>query len=294
MRRVMRAEANETYWDRRWREAGRDAGCFDDINVYPIRFAEMIMRDRDAEVLELGVGLGRVMKHYHQHGFRMRGIEKSDVALAQLRADCPELDVRAGDVRELPFASNSFDVILAFGVYHNIEKGMDDAVAETARCLKAGGRFCISMRPDNVEMRLNELYWRWHRRRSGASRSGGPQFHKWLVRAREFKRMLARHGLSTDEVHYARNVSLLYRVPILRAKQKDESVRRAQGYRLNVVGRAIDALTMVMPSQRANAIVFIGKKVGVPQEDRAQREVEFVEVKNKALRREREIAPVSP
>jgi len=293
MRRVMRAEANDAYWDRRWREAGRDADTFDDLNVYPIRFAEMVMDDRKAEVLEVGTGLGRVLKHYHQRGFRIAGVERSAVAVQQLREENAELSVVAGDVRALPFASHRFDVVLAFGVYHNIEVGMDDALMETARVLKPGGRFCISMRPDNLEMRLNEWYWGWQRRRRGAG--GGRVFHKWLVTAREFKAMLTRHGLMTEEVHTAQNVSLLYRLPWLRARQADESIKRSQGYRLNAVGRAIDGLSMkLMPGQRANALVFVGSKVAttVPDGDAGRDGEALREVRRAAAMREREVVGI--
>lgn len=270
MRRVMRAESNDAYWDRRWRETGQDADAFDDLSVYPIRYAEAVVQDGDARVLELGCGLGRVLKHYHRRGVSMTGVEKSAVAVAQLRREDASLDVHECDVRALPFADAQFNVVLAFGVYHNLEEGVDEALAETARCLKPGGRFCLSMRPDNLEMWLNEWYWRWRQR--GTDRNAPLRFHKWFVTAREFTAMLATHGLDVDVVHHARNVSLLYRVPLLRARQRDETARRAEGYRLNALGRLIDgATTALMPGQRANALVFIGQKVQSPQRRRERR-----------------------
>lgn len=267
MRRVMRAESNDAYWDRRWREAGRDADQFENLDVYPIRFAEMVMRasGRDARVLEIGVGLGRVMKHYARQGFDVTGIERSGVAVQQLCDEDASLDVQEGDVCALPFADASFDVAMAFGVYHNIEHGMEDALKETARVLKPGGRFCISMRPDNLEMRLNEWYWRRQRKREGQGEAT-PTFHKWLVTSGEFKTMLQDHGLLTDTVHYARNVSILHRMRMLRARQVDETARRSQGYRLNAMGRVVDGLTnWIMPGQRANVLVFIGRKAGTAE-----------------------------
>ncbi len=258
MKRVARTVPNEQYWDRRWREAGRDPDCFEDLSIYPIRYAEMVMNGSSDSVLELGAGLGRVLKHYHRGGRNIVGLERSEVAVCQLKAEDPTLRIAQGDVTNLPYRDEQFDVVLAFGLYHNIEEGMDAALAETARCLREGGRFCISMRPDNIEMRLNEWHWRLCRRGSG---NGHAVFHKWLVGEQEFRRTLDRHGLRTERIHRARNLSLLYRLPFLRAPSEAETQRRARGYALNPLGRALDrGLTWVLPGQFCNVLVYVGLK----------------------------------
>lgn len=261
MRKVLRYENNEAYWNRRWAEAEHDQDRFTDVTIYPIRYAEMVMTDRSLRSLELGAGLGRLLKQYHFSGHHICGLERSAVAVERLKAEHPALDIREGDVRQLPYADAEFDVILAFGLYHNLENGLEEALAETARCLKPGGRFCISMRPDNIEMSWNERYWLWRNRH----RRGQPRvFHKWLVSAAEFTRLIAPFGLRVEQVHYARNVSLLYRVPFLRARAADESERRAAGYRLNAVGRTLDrVLTRYFVTHFSNVVVFIGQKVAV-------------------------------
>lgn len=258
MRKAYRYESNPEYWNRRWREAERDPDSFSDLSIYPIRYAEMVMDDRRLHAAELGAGLGRLLKHYRYTGYDLVGIERSEIAVDVLRAEDPALPIQVGDVRELPYADGEFDIILAFGLYHNIEEGMERALAETARCLKPGGRFCISMRPDNLEMRLNEWYWR----RGGAG-SGPRSFHRWLVAEDEFRQVLARHGLRTDRLYRARNVSLLYRIPWLRERARAEAERRSRGYRLNALGRILDrVLRSLFPSQFCNVIVYLGRKSG--------------------------------
>jgi len=254
MRKVLRREGNDAYWDRRWAETGRDPDDFTDLGIYPIRYAELVMRE-PGRALEIGCGLGRVLKHYHRRGWHIDGVERSEVAVARLREEDASYRVQVADVRSLPFPDGYFDVVLAFGVYHNLEDGLTDALHETARCLRPGGRFCISMRPDNVEMRLNEWYWRLKHR----DRQGPRTFHKWLVGEREFSGMLRDVGLRVEHVHRARNVSLLYRVPWLRASARDETERRGGGYRLNLAGRLLDrALMRWFAKQSCNVAVFIG------------------------------------
>lgn len=266
MRKAMRrSETNATYWDRRWAEAGSDAASFTDLSIYPIRFAEMVMHNPGERALELGCGPGRVVKHYHGLGWQITGIERSQVAVTSILDHDAALDVRVGDATDLELGDGEITVLMAFGLYHNLEHDLEEALAESARVLAAGGRFCISMRPDNIEMRLNERYWRWRNRH----RDAVPHFHKWLVDAPGFAAMLERHGLHTQQLQYARNMSNLYRVPFLRERcgaDAQEQERRAGGYRLNTAGRAIDGLLMRRwPAQFCNALVFIGTKEGSPR-----------------------------
>jgi SAM-dependent methyltransferase len=259
---MRRTETNKNYWDRRWTEADSDADTFADLSIYPIKYAEMVMADPSARVLELGCGLGRVVKHYHQQGRKITGIERSEVAVATLRAEDPTLDVAVGDATRLDLPDGAVDVLLAFGLYHNLEHEMQDALVESARILAPGGRFCVTMRPDNIEMRLNERFWQWRNRH----RTGPLHFHKWLVDEPGFTEMLRRCGLRVEQVHHARNMSILYRLPFLRdrrAAQGEESVRRSAGYRLNPVGRGIDSVLMrFWPARFCNVMVFIGVREG--------------------------------
>jgi SAM-dependent methyltransferase len=92
-------------------------------------------------VLELGASLGRLLKHYHNLGYQICGLERNEPAVRRLRRDDPELDIIQGDVQSLPYEDNEFGVVLAFSLYHNLEDRLHQALSETARCLKAKGRF---------------------------------------------------------------------------------------------------------------------------------------------------------
>ena len=259
MKKVLRHEDNRQYWDRRWSEGGSDPNHFSDLNIYPICYAEMVIGEQDEKVLEIGAGLGRVLKHYHYAGFDISAIERSEVAVNQLLQEDSELKIQAADVCDLPFDHDMFDVVMAFGVYHNLEQGLESALIETARCLKPGGRFCISMRPNNIEMHLNEMYWNWKQR---IDRNGNPSFHKWLVGENEFTKLLENYGLVTTQIHRARNVSILYRIPWLRSRTNNETDRRGKGYKMNLIGRILDAcLVNTLPSQFCNVLVYTGTKM---------------------------------
>ena len=259
MKKVMRYEDNDDYWDRRWAEADRDADQFLDLSVYPIKYAQMVMDDPTHRSVELGTGLGRVAKHYYNAGFNIVGLERSEVAVQRLRSEVPNFNISLGDVRSTPYEDRQFDVVLAFGLYHNIEEGLEEALSETGRILRPGGRFCISMRPNNFEMRFNEWYWAWKQHNQ---HKGERKFHKWLAGKQEFRQTLSHHGLHTQQLYTARNFSLLYRIPCLRSRSSDEAERRSKGYRLNRLGTILDkSLVGLMPSQFCNVLVFVGAKV---------------------------------
>jgi ubiquinone/menaquinone biosynthesis C-methylase UbiE len=260
MRKVFRHESNDDYWDRRWQEASEDRD-FTDMSIYPIAYAEKVVSDPGEAVLEVGCGLGRVVKHYHARGHKISGIERSKVAVDRLHETSPELDIRLASADALPFSDAAFDVLLAFGVFHNIEDGVEQSLAECARVLKPGGRFCISMRPDNMEMRLNERVWR---ARNPQHPSKPPRFHKWLTNPSDFAALLSRNDLRVEQTYFAANMSVLYRIKMLRDKAADagtEANRRSSGYRLNGVGRVLhSAMRAVSPYQTCNVIVFTGRR----------------------------------
>lgn len=98
--------------------------------------------------LELGVGTGRIALPFIQAGYSYTGIDISEPMMDRLRAKLAaepdasgyRYDLRQGDVSALPFADNSFDVVLAVHVLHLV--GDRTAVMrEAGRVLRPGGFF---------------------------------------------------------------------------------------------------------------------------------------------------------
>jgi hypothetical protein len=114
-------------------------------------------------------------------------------------------------------------------------------------------------------MRLNERVWRARNPKRPASQA---RFHKWLTNPSDFAALLSRNGLRVEQTYYASNVSLLYRIKMLRDKAADtgtEANRRSSGYRLNRVGRLLhSAMKAVAPYQTCNVIVFTGRRGDKP------------------------------
>jgi SAM-dependent methyltransferase len=92
-------------------------------------------------VLDVGCGDGQVSRLAARLGAEVIGIDPTwnCVRVAHQRGSASF--ARAG-AAGLPFASNSFDAVVACLVFEHI-RDVDDAIAEVARVLQPGGRFCF-------------------------------------------------------------------------------------------------------------------------------------------------------
>jgi SAM-dependent methyltransferase len=101
------------------------------------------------DVLELGSGAGQCSRWVATQGGRPVGLDLSHRQLQHSRRIDAETDVVVpsvqGTATALPFRDASFDVVFcSFGALQFVAD-LDDAVAETARVLRPGGRFAFSI-----------------------------------------------------------------------------------------------------------------------------------------------------
>ena len=102
--------------------------------------------DRPAapRVLEIGFGAGNNLWFLAEAGFAVSGIEYSATAVAHARARLDGLglavDVRVGDLKELPYADGEFDYVLDRGALtQNLHSDVRVAAAEIHRVLTLNG-----------------------------------------------------------------------------------------------------------------------------------------------------------
>ena len=94
------------------------------------------------KVLDLGAGEGQIARLLEQRGSSVIGADPTfaQIDVAVERAGGPSYAV--GGAHELPFATNSFDAVLACLVFEHIDP-LESAIAEVARVLKPAGRFAL-------------------------------------------------------------------------------------------------------------------------------------------------------
>ncbi len=148
-----RHSGNKDYWKQRWSTIPVD-NAMENTSVYPLKYSELIVSDKNGKILEAGCGNGRILRYYKNRGYDIVGVDFISEAIDKLKEMDPDINVETGNITNLQFSSNSFKYILAFGLYHNLETTLNKALLETYRVLEQGGTVCASFRADNVQTRI--------------------------------------------------------------------------------------------------------------------------------------------
>jgi SAM-dependent methyltransferase len=91
--------------------------------------------------LEVGCGEGRVCRDLRDRGWAVTGADASPTLVAAAAAADPESEYVVADAAALPFANESFDLVVAYNSLMDVDD-MPVSIAEAARVLRRGGRFC--------------------------------------------------------------------------------------------------------------------------------------------------------
>jgi SAM-dependent methyltransferase len=232
-------------------------------SVYPLKYAELTVTDKAGRILEAGCGAGRILRYYHDNGYNILGFDFIDVAIEKLKQADSGLQAEVGDITNLRFEDEAFDTILAFGLYHNLEQGLEQAVAETWRILAKGGKVCASFRADNIQTRWTDWLTERRARKSGLQ-SENKAFHKMNLTRGEFEQLFEKAGFLIESVYSVENMPVLYKFRFFRAsshKDFDENRARAEGYRLSWVGQKLQNFLMrFFEDQFCNIFVLIARK----------------------------------
>jgi ubiquinone/menaquinone biosynthesis C-methylase UbiE len=102
----------------------------------------------EKEVLECGAGISRSLEplllRFHEQGYVTHGIEISGERLAVVQEFCERhqvnLDLRQGDMRQIPFEDESMSFCFSYNaIFHMSRQDIAAAMREIERVLKPGG-----------------------------------------------------------------------------------------------------------------------------------------------------------
>jgi ubiquinone/menaquinone biosynthesis C-methylase UbiE len=101
-------------------------------------------------ILDAGCGSGKYTLPLGMRGYNVIGIDVSTKALGMARSSSTkhgiDIEFIAGDLYHLPFADNSFDAVLCYGVLqHLLSKERELALSEFRRILVKGGLLFIEV-----------------------------------------------------------------------------------------------------------------------------------------------------
>ena len=261
MRITYRYINNKKYWKKRWEEIPVDKPMYN-TETYPLKYSSMIIKNNDGKILEAGCGNGRILRYYHNNRYDIIGIDFIDIAINKLIQKDPTLNVEFGDITKLRFKKESFKYILAFGLYHNLEKNLESAIIETYRILQNNGKICVSFRSDNIQNRITD--WLKNRNKTMKNKDKNFSFHKINLTKNEFSSLFSRHGFKVEKIFPVENMPILYKFTFFRYKSHkvfNENIARSEGYRLSFIGNIFQKILMtIAPNQFCNIYVLIATK----------------------------------
>lgn len=92
-------------------------------------------------VLTIGCGDGALTNALSDHEAHVTGLDRSVRKLTEDKIRNPNITYRKGDAEHLPFERDSFDVVIAFGVWHSLDR--PKVLSEASRVLTEHGTLLI-------------------------------------------------------------------------------------------------------------------------------------------------------
>jgi len=151
--------------------------------------------------LDIGSGGGFLAEEFCRLGFRVTGVEPSEVSVRTARAHAAaaglDIDYRLGSGERLPVVDAAFDVAYCCDVLEHVTD-VDRVLAETARALRPGGVYLFDTPNRTLASKLvTKATQQWR-----LTRIVDFQGHDWamFLRPQELAERARRHGISVQEI----------------------------------------------------------------------------------------------
>lgn len=132
------SKATSEYWASQWESAGISRSIYKPSS-YVSRITKKYVDPSDGLILEAGCGRANHVYALTNQGYHVTGVDFAAETIDEVKKIMPELDVRAGDVLQLPFDDASFVGYWSLGLIEHFWDGYDQLVKESYRVLKPGG-----------------------------------------------------------------------------------------------------------------------------------------------------------
>lgn len=214
------------FWEENW-EAGHFEESLRFCAVDPLRPLFEKYSKEGSLMLEGGCGLGQYLAFYASKGRRVVGLDFAQQALKDLRKRQSYLDLCGGDVSNLPFADETFDLYYSGGVVEHFEGGAEKSLREAQRVLKKDGVLLISVPYFSPLRRIlapfkKDVWRKLDKPEIDHENSDKSKFFQYVYRPHEFEKMLAEADLKVVEKQGYAVLWGLYEIPFLNPGGENE------------------------------------------------------------------------
>jgi SAM-dependent methyltransferase len=131
---------------RLWSAAARDWAAVSEPLNRPLHEATLaaLAPLHGLRLLDVGCATGLALRLAAGRGARVTGLDAAESMIDVARERLPDVDLRVGDVQDLPFGDGAFDVVTAFNTVQYAAEPRA-AAAELARVARPGGRVAIGV-----------------------------------------------------------------------------------------------------------------------------------------------------
>ncbi len=152
----MGAEAGKEFFDNAYRLGNKriDAGYgwpIKGVSAETKEFLKTIQKStKTGRVMDIGCGEGRMCIFFEKNGYHAYGIDYSETAIKRAKKSAKEEgvqpDFRTGNVLELPYPGNFFDVAVDWSVFDHIEPENHELYLDNLlRVLRKGGFYMLAV-----------------------------------------------------------------------------------------------------------------------------------------------------
>lgn len=144
MYRFMSPKSEDVHELEQWdsRSLAGELQSFEDRTL--VRVFNRYLDGKQVRVLEGGCGLGAWCHWFEQRNHEVVGLEHNQHIVEQAKRYKPDIAVEFGDVTQIPYPDNSFDVYVSLGVIEHFERGPQLPLKEAFRILKPDGLAFVS------------------------------------------------------------------------------------------------------------------------------------------------------
>ena len=128
------------YWDKKFKNKQKIWG--DEPSEAAVRTVEYLKKNLQPQssVLDLACGYGRDSVYFSENAYQVCGIDISDEAINLAEKNYENIDFVAGDIFNLPYKEQSFDILFGNFILHLFSKDQRSRILdESFRVIKPGG-----------------------------------------------------------------------------------------------------------------------------------------------------------